>query len=251
MGTGVRCTHSRCAPGDGPSPLLDGASVCPFRPPRWADGRRGSPPSPGEAQGRKGRVPRPCCFKCWERGALGAPGRRAPRASAWVGCAPGVPEHDQRGRGGKPQTSPHPFLRLGITGRLKYASLPWGFGVRRARDLGGRGAAVGPSLFSAARRLYFSAPRRAPAPRARGWYFSTRLAGAESAALRRPAASRDPAGRALRVLTRRLYLRRQAGRRAGAAPRRTKADQRSSKPLTAPGAQHEESRGGKIQYFPG
>ena len=37
-------------------------------------------------------------------------------------------------------------------------------------------------------------PRRAPPPLALGWYFSTRLAGDESAALRLPAVSRDQGG---------------------------------------------------------
>lgn len=176
-------------------------------------------------------------------------------ASAWVGCAPGESEHDP-GRVGREATDllPAPLPRTWGHGEAEILRSAAGFG-----GPGGRGTRAGaappwwdhlcsPRL---ARRRYFSAPRRAPAPRARLVLFHSPGGGQSGA-------SRDPAGRALRVLTRRLYLRPQAGRQAGGgrtdaggAPRRTKGVQCCSKHRIPPGAQHEESRSGQVQYFPG
>lgn len=257
-GTGGRCKQTRRAPGLGPAPPR---LRLPFPPPRWADGRRGIAPSPRSGGSRaQGRAPRPGCWTGWERGAPWAArtpsqclgGLRARRARA-------RPER-LRGREGTALPAPRPQIRLGVTGKAEILRSAVGLrspkgraGPRRARRRGGTIFVLGGSP-----SVLFRPSRRAPAPRARGWYFSTRLAGAESAARPRPAASRGPgwAGAAgpdappLPWPAGRPAAGRQA-ERPGGAPRRTKGVQCCSKVPIPPGAQYEEGRSGKIQYFPG
>lgn len=129
-------------------------------------------------------------------------------------------------------------------------------GRHRARRRGSwRGRCGGRIFVLAVPAVGTFPPLAAPPPPSLAWYFSTRLAGDESAALRRPAASRgrgrasERAGAA--VLTPPLYLRRQAGSLEGQC---TAKDKRSPAPdavYTSDPDQHEEDRNGKVQHLPG
>lgn len=95
-----------------------------------------------------------------------------------------------------------------------------GQGDRAQRRGGWRGASAGASLFSRPRRRYFSAPRRAPAPRSPGTFpLAWRGMNQPRCAARRRHVVRGGGGRArAAVLTRRL-LPSQAASRASAPPR--------------------------------
>lgn len=120
---------------------------------------------------------------------------------------------------------------------------------------GGTGLGAGAAGGAPRRRIFvLAAPPSVlfrPSPRPRpslAWYFSTRLAGDESAALRRPAASRGRGRAGAAVLTRRL-LPSQAASRASAPPRTKGSSRRALN--TVPPDQHEEDRNGKVQHLPG
>lgn len=166
-----------------------------FGPLELANCRRGIASFGGsELEGRTGYAA--LLLQMLETGSF-APGRHAYLASAWVGCVPWVLfRTKEAGERAKPNP-PHSALRFGITERVKYYNPLRGSGVRRARASAGSARRWDHLCSPRLRCLYFSAPRRAPAPRARLVFFHSPGPG-ESAALSRLAASRDQGGRALR-----------------------------------------------------
>lgn len=195
-GTGVRVSTNPLTLGNGRSPLLCRGLVSAFVAPlELANCRRGISSFGGSELVRRTGFAA-LLLQMLETGSF-APGRHAYLASAWVGCVPCVPVQDQRGSERAKSNSPHPSLRFGTTERVKYYNALRGFGVRRARASAGSARRWDHLCSPRLRCLYFSAPRRAPAPRARLVFFHSPGPG-ESAALSRLAASRDQGGRALR-----------------------------------------------------
>lgn len=103
-----------------------------------------------------------------------------------------------RGRGGAEDWGPTAAGGLGVSVACKHAPAEGDTGL--GAEVAGGGAAAGASLFSRSPSSVLFRPSPRPRP-SLAWYFSTRLAGDESAALRRPAASRGRGRAGAAVLT--------------------------------------------------